>query len=125
LAAAGKHGHSKNYATPAAEWGLINHGFLAARMDFEFSAGYARGLAAAPRQSGRLQPIQPESRQIVLLAHQARAAEGGRTAELGSGAGRGRRQPRLRMAAEGPISHQYRGEPMWADGPARQGRTSA
>jgi hypothetical protein len=68
-------------------------------------------LAQAPRQSGRLQPIQPESRQIVLLANQARAAEGAGPLKWDPALAEAARQHCLRMAAEGPISHQYRGEP--------------
>lgn len=68
-------------------------------------------LAQMPRQGGRLQPIQPESWQIVVLANQARAAQGAGPLKWDSALAEAARRHCLRMAAEGPISHQYRGEP--------------
>jgi hypothetical protein len=68
-------------------------------------------LAQAPRQGGRPQPIQPESWQLVVLANQARAAQGARPLKWDPALAEAARQHCLRMAAEGPISHQYRGEP--------------
>ena len=68
-------------------------------------------LAQAPRQGGRPQPIQPESWQLVVLANQARAAQGARPLKWEPALAEAARQHCLRMAAEGPISHQYRGEP--------------
>jgi hypothetical protein len=68
-------------------------------------------LAQTPRQGGRPQPIQPESWQIVALANQARAAQGARPLKWDPALAEAARQHCLRMAAEGPISHQYRGEP--------------
>ena len=67
-------------------------------------------LAQTPQQGGRPQPIQPESWQIVVLANQARAAQGAGPLQWDPALAEAARQHCLRMAAEGPISHQYRGE---------------
>jgi hypothetical protein len=68
-------------------------------------------LAQAPRQGGQPQPIQPESWQIVVLANQARAAHGAGPLRWDPALAEAARQHCLRMAAEGPISHRYGGEP--------------
>jgi len=68
-------------------------------------------LAQTPQQGGRPQPIQPESWQIVLLANQARAAQGAGPLKWDPALAEAAQEHCLRMAAEGPISHQYRGEP--------------
>ena len=54
--------------------------------------------------------MQPEAWQIVQLANQARVASGARPLEWDSALAAAARQHCLRMAAEGPISHQYSGE---------------
>jgi len=55
--------------------------------------------------------IQQEAWQIVQLANQARAANGAGPLRWDPALAIAARQHCLRMAAEGPISHQYRGEP--------------
>lgn len=55
--------------------------------------------------------MQPEAWQIVQLANQARAALGAGPLQWDPALGTAARQHCLRMAAEGPISHQYSGEP--------------
>ena len=62
-------------------------------------------------QGSRRQAIQPESWQIVVLANQARAAQGAAPLQWDPALGEAARQHCLRMAAEGPISHRYGGEP--------------
>ena len=62
-------------------------------------------------QDGRRVSIQPESWQIVALANQARAAQGAGPLQWDPALGEAARQHCLRMAAEGPISHRYGGEP--------------
>ena len=62
-------------------------------------------------QSDRSRSIQPESWQIVQLANQARAAAGAGPLKWDWALATGARQHCLRMAAEGPISHRYGGEP--------------
>jgi hypothetical protein len=55
--------------------------------------------------------IQAEAWQIVTLANQARAASGAAPLRWDAALATAARQHCLRMAAEGPISHRYRGEP--------------
>jgi len=65
----------------------------------------------AHAQSSRTYTIQQEAWQIVQLANQARAANGAGPLRWDPALAIAARQHCLRMAAEGPISHQYRGEP--------------
>jgi hypothetical protein len=65
----------------------------------------------AHAQSPRTYTIQQEAWQIVQLANQARAANGAGPLRWDPALADAARQHCLRMAAEGPISHQYRGEP--------------
>jgi Cysteine-rich secretory protein family len=62
-------------------------------------------------QSDRSRSIQPEAWQIVQLANQARASAGAGPLKWDWALATGARQHCLRMAAEGPISHRYGGEP--------------
>jgi hypothetical protein len=62
-------------------------------------------------QSDRNHSIQPEAWQIVQLANQARAAAGAGPLKWDTALAKAARQHCLRMAAEGPISHRYGGEP--------------
>jgi hypothetical protein len=55
--------------------------------------------------------IQPEARQIVELANDARATAGAGPLRWDPALAAAARQHCLRMAAEGPISHRYGGEP--------------
>jgi len=72
-------------------------------------------LAQAPssrsEQTESNPAIQPEAWQIVQLANQARAAAGAGPLKWDVALARAARQHCLRMAAEGPISHRYGGEP--------------
>ncbi len=68
-------------------------------------------LAQAAGQDGRRGSIQPEAWQLVVLANQARAAAGAGPLKWAPALAEAARQHCLRMAAEGPISHQYAGEP--------------
>lgn len=55
--------------------------------------------------------VQPEAWQVVELANQARAQAGAGPLKWDAALAEAARQHCLRMAAEGPISHQYEGEP--------------
>ena len=79
-------------------------------------------LAQAPQQGGRPQAIQPEARQIVELANEARAAARAGPLRWDTALATAARQHCLRMAAEGPISHRYGGE---ADVSERAGEAGA
>jgi hypothetical protein len=54
--------------------------------------------------------MQPEAEQLLALANQARAAAGTRPLQWDDSLATAARKHCLRMAAEGPISHQYPGE---------------
>jgi len=70
------------------------------------------GLAQAPHLENRKPvTIQPEAWEIVVLANQARATQGAKPLQWDTALGEAARQHCLRMAAEGPISHRYGGEP--------------
>jgi uncharacterized protein YkwD len=66
---------------------------------------------AGSSPDGRSGAIQPEAWQILQLANQARAAAGAAPLKWDWALATGARQHCLRMAAEGPISHRYGGEP--------------
>jgi hypothetical protein len=68
-------------------------------------------LQQAPAQGATPSSIQPEAWQIVALANQARAEVGAGPLKWDQGLAMAARQHCLRMAAEGPISHRYAGEP--------------
>jgi hypothetical protein len=70
-------------------------------------------------QAGYSQAIQAEAWRIVQLANQARAAAGAGPLKWDGALAEAARQHCLRMAAEGPISHRYRGEPEPAERAAR------
>jgi hypothetical protein len=82
----------------------------------------AQGPQARYVQADNSRAIQPEAWQIVQLANQARAAAGAGPLKWDWALAAGARQHCLRMAAEGPISHRYRGEP---DLDERAGRAGA
>jgi hypothetical protein len=73
--------------------------------------GGAAIFAQSPSQARRAGTIQPEAWQIVALANQARADSGAAPLQWDEALAAAARQHCLRMAAEGPISHQYAGEP--------------
>jgi hypothetical protein len=56
------------------------------------------------------QDLQPEARQLMALANQARAAAGAPPLRWDSALAEAARKHTLRMVAEGPIAHQYPGE---------------
>ena len=69
---------------------------------------------APPSRTTKVQDsaaIQAEAWRIVLLANQSRAAAGAGPLKWDPALAAAARQHCLRMAQEGPISHQYRGEP--------------
>lgn len=76
-----------------------------------------RGLA----QANAAVQIQPEAWQIVTLANQARAASGAGALQWDPALAAAARQHCLRMAAEGPISHRYGGEPDLTERAAQAG----
>jgi hypothetical protein len=76
---------------------------------FAYPSCAAAQAGGAP--NGRSGAIQPEAWQIVQLANQARAAAGAGPLKWDWALARAARQHCLRMAAEGPISHRYGGEP--------------
>lgn len=65
----------------------------------------------AQAQSSETYSIQQEAWQIVQFANQARASNGAGPLRWDPALAVAARQHCLRMAAEGPISHQYSGEP--------------
>jgi hypothetical protein len=71
----------------------------------------APAVMAHAGQSGRQPAIQPEAWQLVLLANQDRVAQGAGPLQWDPALAEAARQHCLRMAAEGPISHRYGGEP--------------
>jgi uncharacterized protein YkwD len=75
------------------------------------SAILAQDPSSRYSQSDHSRSIQPEARQIVQLANQARAAAGADPLKWDGALAEAARQHCLRMAAEGPISHRYGGEP--------------
>lgn len=66
-------------------------------------------------------PIQPEARQIVELANQARAEAGAGPLSWDPALAEAARAHCLRMAAEGPIAHRYDGEPDLSERAAQAG----
>jgi uncharacterized protein YkwD len=62
-------------------------------------------------QRGKQEVLQPEAEQLFALANQARAEAGAAPLKWDAALARAARQHCLRMAAEGPIAHQYAGEP--------------
>ncbi|MGA2673304.1 MAG: CAP domain-containing protein [Terracidiphilus sp.] len=73
-------------------------------------------------QGSRHPVLQIEAEQLLALANEARAAAGAGPLRWDAGLATAARQHCLRMAAEGPISHQYGGEPDLA---ARAGQAGA
>jgi hypothetical protein len=80
--------------------------------------GLCFGLAASiifaqppSPQDAQPEAVQPEAWQIVVLANQARAMAGTAPLKWDPALGEAARQHCVRMAAEGPISHRYGGEP--------------
>jgi hypothetical protein len=71
----------------------------------------AQAPQARPSQIQSSHAIQAEAWQIVLLANQARAAAGAGPLKWDAALATAARRHCLRMAAEGPISHQYADEP--------------
>src|SRR5579863_2153469 len=84
--------------------------------------GFARAQAVAPWHDGRQQAMQPEAEQLLALANESRAAHGAGPLKWDPALAAAARQHCLRMAAEGPISHQYGGE---ADVSDRAGQAGA
>jgi hypothetical protein len=64
-----------------------------------------------PEDNSRYRVIQPEARQIVQLANAARGQAGAGPLQWDWALAAAAREHCLMMAAQGPISHQYRGEP--------------
>ena len=71
--------------------------------------------ARAERYQNPQQAIQPEARQLFTLANEAREAQGLRPLQWDTALAAAAHEHCLRMAAEGPIAHQYRGELALAD----------
>ena len=69
------------------------------------------GISAQAQPSRASSAIQPEVWRIVLLANQSRAQAGAAPLKWDASLAMAARQHCLRMAAEGPLSHQYAGEP--------------
>jgi hypothetical protein len=72
---------------------------------------YGQERAVPAWQGERRQALQPEAEQLLALANESRAAHGAGPLKWDPELTMAARQHCLRMAAEGPISHQYRGEP--------------
>jgi hypothetical protein len=86
------------------------------------SVSMAEAQQFADARAGVSFTIQPEAWQIVALANQARAAVGAGPLQWDPALAEAARRHCLRMAAEGPISHRYEGEP---DVDARAEQTGA
>ena len=79
---------------------------------------------AQPTRSSRVESsaaIQAEAGQIVSLANQSRAQAGAAPLKWDAALAEAARQHCLRMAVEGPISHQYPGEPDVSERAAQAG----
>ena len=87
------------------------------------AAGAARGAAAAAGtiDAATCNP-QAAAEQIFALANQARAQAGVGRLDWDPALADAALQHCLRMAAEGPISHQYNGEPDLSDADGAGGR---
>jgi hypothetical protein len=72
---------------------------------------YGQARAVPLWQGERRQALQPEAEQLLALANESRAAHGAGRLKWDPELAMAARQHCLRMAAEGPISHQYKGEP--------------
>jgi len=72
---------------------------------------YGQDRAVPLWQGERRQALQPEAEQLLALANESRAVHGAGRLQWDPELAMAARQHCLRMAAEGPISHQYRGEP--------------
>jgi len=89
---------------------IVRQGFIV------FLAMLAQAAFAQPppASSSRIESspaIQPEAWKLVVLANQARAAAGAGPLQWDAALAAAALQHCLRMAAEGPIAHQYAGEP--------------
>jgi len=71
----------------------------------------AQTLPTRSLQGERQEALQPEAAQLLALANRSRAAQGAAPLRWDTALARAARQHCLRMAAEGPISHRYAGEP--------------
>jgi len=83
---------------------------------------YGQARAVPLWQGERRQALQPEAEQLLALANESRAAHGAGRLKWDPELALAARQHCLRMAAEGPISHQYSGE---LDVSARAGQAGA
>ena len=72
---------------------------------------FAQALLSRSLQGGRQEVLQPEAEQLLALANRSRAEQGAAPLKWDAALARAARQHCLRMAAEGPISHRYEGEP--------------
>ncbi len=73
----------------------------------------AQAALYAQQQAGQVMPAAAE--QLFALANQARAEAGAGRLKWDGALAEAARQHCLRMAAEGPISHRYGGEPDLSD----------
>jgi hypothetical protein len=71
--------------------------------------------ARAERSQSKQRTIQPEARQLLTQANEAREAQGLKPLDWDTALAAAAREHCLRMAAEGSIAHQYRGELALAD----------
>jgi hypothetical protein len=72
---------------------------------------FAQALPSRSPAAENSRAIPPDAWRIVLLANKARAAAGVRPLKWDPALAEAARRHCLRMAAEGPLSHQYAGEP--------------
>jgi hypothetical protein len=75
------------------------------------SALFAQALQGRSPQRERQEALQPEAAQLLALANRSRAAQGVAPLKWDPALAHAAREHCLRMAAEGPISHRYAGEP--------------
>jgi hypothetical protein len=84
-------------------------GLVLAGLVFSAQMGWAQYEQAAYGQGSR-QGLQPEAEQLMALANESRAARGSGPLKWDPALAAAARQHCLKMAAAGPISHQYAGE---------------
>ncbi|MGA2084766.1 MAG: CAP domain-containing protein [Terracidiphilus sp.] len=90
--------------------GILRQGLMAC-LALAAPVVLAQARPAQPWQGAGQWSIQPEARQLVELANEARAAQGAGQLKWDPALAAAARKHCLRMAAEGSISHRYSGEP--------------
>jgi len=113
----------KEYSDRSSQVGFNQNmnGFRQVLTVFFVAFGIFISALTAAAQSRSSAAIQPEAWQIVELENQARAAVGAARLKWDPALAAAAHQHCLRMAAEGPIAHQYPGEPQLTERAAHAG----